>query len=214
MRLLSGRAFAESDRAASLRVAILNETAARAYFGTENPIGRKVNFPGQRVEDAYEIVGVIGDARYQNLRTPDRRTVYLPMAQTIDPVTTVILAVRGARDVLSLAPSVRKSAETLIPGGFVTGVGSIEERVQASLVRERLPSMLATFFAGQSRRRRANIAAMTTSPEERQLIRRHNRLLPCRHLVVPAGVDRSYCGGRILRRRTARGAIAISSSRS
>ena len=148
MRLLSGRVFAESDRATSLRVAILNETAARAYFGTENPIGRKVNFPGQRVEDAYEIVGVIGDARYQNLRTPDRRTVYLPMEQTIDPVTTVILAVRGARDVLGLAPSVRKSAESLIPGGFVTSVGSIEERVQASLVRERLLSMLATFFAG------------------------------------------------------------------
>ena len=51
IRLLAGRSFTPRDRSGSLRVAILNETAARAYFGTESPLGRKVNFPGQRVED-------------------------------------------------------------------------------------------------------------------------------------------------------------------
>ena len=41
IRLLSGRVFAESDRAASLRVAILNETAARAYFGTRTRLDER-----------------------------------------------------------------------------------------------------------------------------------------------------------------------------
>jgi len=148
IRLLSGRALAESDRAASLRVAVLNETAARGYFGAENPIGRKINFPGQRVEDEYEIVGVVADARYQNLRTPDRRMVYLPIVQAIDPINSLMLAVRSANDASGLTASVRKTAETVIPGGFVTRVGTIEERVNASLVRERILSLLATFFAG------------------------------------------------------------------
>jgi ABC-type antimicrobial peptide transport system permease subunit len=47
-----------------------------------------------------------------------------------------------------LTASVRKTAETVIPGGFVSRVGTIEERVDASLVRERLLSILASFFAG------------------------------------------------------------------
>ena len=51
IRLLAGRLFTPRDRSGSLRVAILNETAARAFFGAESPLGRKVNFPGQRVED-------------------------------------------------------------------------------------------------------------------------------------------------------------------
>jgi ABC-type antimicrobial peptide transport system permease subunit len=43
---------------------------------------------------------------------------------------------------------VRKTAETAIPGGFVSRVGTIEQRLDASLVRERILSILATFFAG------------------------------------------------------------------
>ena len=87
IRLLAGRSFTPRDRSGSLRVAILNETAARAYFGAESPLGRKVNFPGQRVQDEFEIVGVVADARYKDLRTPDERMAYVPLEQAIDPIT-------------------------------------------------------------------------------------------------------------------------------
>ena len=95
VRLLAGRVFTPRDRSGSLRVAILNQTAARAFFGAESPLGRTVNFPGQRVEDAFEIVGVVADTRYQDLRTPDQRMAYLPLEQAIDPITEV--GRRGAR---------------------------------------------------------------------------------------------------------------------
>ena len=87
IRLLAGRSFTPRDRSGSLRVAILNETAARAFFGTESPLGRKVSFPGQRVDDLFEIVGIVADARYQDLRTPDQPMAYLPLEQAIDPIT-------------------------------------------------------------------------------------------------------------------------------
>ena len=74
--------------------------------------------------------------------------IYLPIAQAIDRVTTLMLAVRGPGDVTGLTASVRKTAETVIPGGFVSRVGTIEQRLDASLVRERMLSILATFFAG------------------------------------------------------------------
>ena len=148
MRVLKGRTFTNRDRATSLRVAILNETAARTYFGTANPIGRKVDFPGQQVEDEYEVVGVVSDMRYVHLRTADARMVYVPIEQSIDPITTAMVAVRGPGDIAGLTPAIRSVANETIPGAFMTRVATIEQRVMASLVPERLLSMLATFFGG------------------------------------------------------------------
>jgi predicted permease len=147
IRLLSGRLFTPRDRSGSLRVALLNETAARAFFGAESPLGRTVNFPGQRVPDAFEIVGVVADARYKDLRTPDGRMAYVPLAQAIDPITAAVVAVRGPGDVTRLAPSIRAVAAEVVPGGFVTEIATIEQQVEMSLVRERMLALLATFFA-------------------------------------------------------------------
>ena len=147
IRLLAGRSFTPGDRSGSLRVAILNEAAARAFFGDESPLGRQVNFPGQRVQDDFEIVGVVADTRYQDLRTPDKPMAYLPLEQAIDPITTAIVAVRGPGDVTRLAPSIRAIATETVPGGFVTGIATLEQQVELSLVRERMLALLATFFA-------------------------------------------------------------------
>ena len=147
IRLLAGRSFTPRDQSGSLRVAILNETAARAFFGTESPLGRKVNFPGQRVQDPFEIVGIVADARYQDLRTPDKPMVYVPLEQAIDPITSAVLFVRGTGDVTRLVPSIRASVAETVPGGFVSGIATIEQQVEMSLVRERMLALLATFFA-------------------------------------------------------------------
>jgi predicted permease len=148
IRVLSGRSFTPRDRAASPRVAILNDTAARAYFGAGDAIGRRVNFPGQPIKDDYEIVGVVRDARYEDLRTADERMAYLPIEQSFDLITNAIVAVRGPGDITRLVPSIRHTARETIPGGFVTRIATIEQQLKASLVRERLLSMLAPFFAG------------------------------------------------------------------
>jgi hypothetical protein len=62
---------------------------------------------GQRVEDEFEIVGVVADSRYWDLRTPDERMAYVPLEQAIDPITNAAVAVRGPGDVTRLAPSIR-----------------------------------------------------------------------------------------------------------
>jgi predicted permease len=148
IRLLAGRSFTPRDQPGSLRVAVLNETAARGYFGTESPLGRQVSFPGQRVADPFEIVGIVADARYQDLRTPDKPMVYVPLEQAIDPITSAVVFVRGAGDVTRLVPSIRASVAETVPGGFVSGIATIEQQVKMSLVRERMLALLATFFAG------------------------------------------------------------------
>jgi predicted permease len=147
IRVLSGRSFTGRDQSGSLRVAMLNETAARGFFGTESPLGRRVNFPGQRVQDPFEIVGIVRDARYQDLRTPDEPMIYLPVEQAIDPITNAFVLVRGDGDVTRLVPSIRASVAETIPGGFVSGIATIDQQVGMLLARERMLAFLAAFFA-------------------------------------------------------------------
>jgi len=144
--LRSGRLFTAHDNATGKRVAILNETGARAWFPDTNPIGRHITFPGQPVDDAYEVVGVVADARYVSLRLPDERMVYLPFEQAFDPLSNVMLLVRGDERRTDLVPIIRTVAAETVPGGFVAVARSMAERVDTSLLRERLLSMLATFF--------------------------------------------------------------------
>ena len=106
-----------------------------------------MNFPGQWVEDEFEIVGVVADTRYKDLRTPDERMAYLPLEQAIDPITSAAVAVRGPGDVTRLVPSIRAIAAETLPSGLVTGITTMEQHVEMSLVRERMLALLATFFA-------------------------------------------------------------------
>jgi putative ABC transport system permease protein len=146
--LIAGRLFNEADRGGSLPVAILNQSAATKYFGSDNPIGRKVTFPGQPIPDEYEIVGVVKDIRYKSLREADERMAYLPLGHALDPIGSTVLIVRGGDDVAGLATPLREAAANAIPGGFATRIATLEERVERSLVRERLLSVLASFFGG------------------------------------------------------------------
>lgn len=145
--LVAGRVFTDDDRAGR-RAAILNRTAAREYFGDGNPIGRLVSFPGQRIEEEFEIVGVVGDVRYEDARTIDERMAYLPLEQSIDPIRDALIVARGHGEASLVAPAVRDGVTKLMPGGFVPRVMMMSDRVELSLTRERLLSILAAFFGG------------------------------------------------------------------
>src|SRR5205814_10502323 len=66
---LAGRDFSARYQASS-RVAIINEAAARDCFGNENPIGRQITLSHitlTKGDKTYEVVGVVGDAKYNDL---------------------------------------------------------------------------------------------------------------------------------------------------
>jgi MacB-like periplasmic core domain len=73
-RLLKGRDFAVQDQGRR-PVAIVNRAMARHYFGNGDPIGRRVTFDGDNT--SHEIVGVVEDAKYMDIREPAPRTIYL-----------------------------------------------------------------------------------------------------------------------------------------
>jgi len=147
IRLIEGRAFTDRDRATSTRVAILNRSAARLYFGDASPIGRLVKFTGQRIQDPYEIVGVAQDTRYGSLRKEPERMAYLPLSQAVDRVSSVIVGVR-APEPTGVVGGVRDAAAKTVTGAAVTDVITIDQQIDDSMLRERLVALLATVFGG------------------------------------------------------------------
>jgi predicted permease len=147
IQLARGRAFTDRDGPNAPKVAILNDTAARFYFGNDDPVGRRVIFfPGPRATEEYEVVGVARDTRYQSLREPDERMVYVPIPQALDRLTGVSVAVRAHADATALLPAIRAEVRGVVPGGFITNVKTVAQQVDASLLRERMLSSLATAF--------------------------------------------------------------------
>jgi predicted permease len=146
IRLLDGRPFARSDQPTSARVAILNATAAKFYFGQASPIGRMIDFPGQDIPDPYQVVGVVEDTRYDGLRKEPERMAYLPVSQSIDRLGGVIVGIRAAIDPSGLIGGVREAAARSVPAAFVSNVVTIDQQIDDSMLQERLVARLATLF--------------------------------------------------------------------
>jgi hypothetical protein len=78
--VIAGRPFAEADRNRAPRVAIINETMARHYFRGADPLGKRFAWSDTAPKDI-EIVGVVSDAKYDNLRQDTPPLVCLPAVQ-------------------------------------------------------------------------------------------------------------------------------------
>ncbi|MBI2689115.1 MAG: ABC transporter permease [Acidobacteria bacterium] len=148
MQVTAGRLITGSDGAGAPRVAVLNESAAKARFPDGNAVGRRVHFPGQRATSEYEIIGVVRDVRYESLRRPAEPMVYIPIQQAIDPIGSVMVAVRERGDGAGTLALLRQRAAGVIPGGFVANAVTIQQYVEESLIEERLLSILAGLFGG------------------------------------------------------------------
>jgi len=80
---LLGRTLNSGDARKSPKVAVINGTLAHRYLGNASPIGRRFGFDEKSSSDI-TIVGVVGDAKYSDLRKEPPPTVYVPYAQDLD----------------------------------------------------------------------------------------------------------------------------------
>jgi predicted permease len=140
--LRRGRGFDARDSLHSPRVVVLNESAARHYFGDEDAVSRTVLFGGGPAK----VIGVVSDTKYSSVREENPRIMYLPSDQ--DPgilgggertiyVRTTADASRFAGDLESAVRSLDKT----IP---LYNVKTLATQKSESLVRERLVAALST----------------------------------------------------------------------
>jgi predicted permease len=139
--LRRGRFFGPGDLTGNHRVAIINETMARAIFPDGNPLGRQLVRSGT----TWEIVGVVADMRTRGLSEPVRPMAYL--ASGLDPWRGGALVVRTAGAPLALAQDVRQAMRELDPALPVIGPRPLAEILSGSLANRRLILLLLAVFA-------------------------------------------------------------------
>lgn len=145
-----GRAFTPSDDGSAPPVVVLNEAAARRYFGAKDPIGRQVTpemWDGAgSITQPRTVIGVAGDVKLQWLGEKPIETVYWPVAQ-IPSETTYWIALRTAGDPLALAEAVRERLRQIDHDMPLYKASPLTAAVETSLVAPRYNMALIAFFA-------------------------------------------------------------------
>jgi hypothetical protein len=127
--------------------AVINQAMARHFFGAENPIGKRFSTesrsqPGPTIE----VVGVVKDAKYRNMREGAPRTFYLAWFQQPGN-SDQMFQLRTVGAAAGMAAAIRRAAQELDPKLQIVGLGTMNERVDELLVQERLIAQLAGFFS-------------------------------------------------------------------
>ena len=146
--LLAGRDFNRTDL--SPGVAVINEACARQFFGNENPVGKWFSgTAGWMSGQKFQIIGLVGNARYRYLRQPVLPVAYTPFRRTEAKGTMQggTLVVRTtASNPLALASVLRNEIPRTRPEFRVSDMRTQQELIESQTIRERLLTMLARFF--------------------------------------------------------------------
>jgi predicted permease len=149
IELLRGRSFTAADDAEGDRVAILNQSAAKHYFGDQDPIGRRIGYTfggGFSFGDNwYTLIGIAPDSRITSVDRTGQHVLYLPEAQSF-PAQTVLVRTHG--DPTPITPQVVEALRALDPERPLEHVFTLAELRDESLAPQRLNAALFAIFAG------------------------------------------------------------------
>lgn len=146
--LLAGREFAWTDTPTSGLKIILNQTAARLLFPGGNALGQRLRQKDGDKFEVFDVVGIVGDAKYSDMRTASQPTAYPAMSQEngehSPSFTGVIRTSMSTGAIVNGARAVTAEMAPSVPAPKVTSMISI---VDSSLSSERMMTLLAVFFA-------------------------------------------------------------------
>lgn len=111
IKLVEGRIFTEGEVSGARKLAVINETLRKKYFGGDNPIGQTIvihgltEFPDPVKEPNFEITGVVADVKNQGLQEPIRPEIWVPYTVTGSAARGIL--VRTAKEPMSMLNAVR-----------------------------------------------------------------------------------------------------------
>ena len=147
--VLRGRGFTIDDRETAQRVAVVNEAFAERFFGDVDPIGKRVGLCssdpcGSPPNGMMEIVGVTEDAKYSDLREEKRSMLYVPFTQVAQNLSEI--QVRTVGDPTAVAATIYRELAGVDRRVAIVGMTQARDRVDASLVAERMIAKLSAVF--------------------------------------------------------------------
>jgi predicted permease len=144
--MYAGRDFRWEDTATSGLKIIINQSAAKHFFANQNPIGQHLLREGRETKD-FEIIGVVGDVKYEDMRSAPPAGAYTTITQFDEAKPSWIAVVRFHGDRIPLAASARAIASQLAPDIPAPSVAYLSDTVKESIATDRVMASLSIFFA-------------------------------------------------------------------
>ena len=144
--LLRGRFFTEADEYGKQPVAIIDETTARKYWPTRDPLGRLLRFGRDPTKPGMTIVGIVRDIKNDGLDMDGVPHIYVPIYQGLRRDLGVV--VRTSLPAKVLEPQIRHEVQSIDPSLPVFNVSSMNDVLDRSLASRRFSADLVAGFAG------------------------------------------------------------------
>jgi predicted permease len=144
--MVEGRTFDARDGANGNKVAIINLTMARTFYGNQSPIGHRLR-EGSGKDPWYTIVGVAADVKNGGIDKPTGTELYFPYSQVNGGIRALFLAVKTSGDPQRILPAVRRQVAALDPRLPVAQVRLMEDVIAAANARPRFLTVLLGLFS-------------------------------------------------------------------
>jgi macrolide transport system ATP-binding/permease protein len=155
-RVIMGRSIGVQDTSSAPAVAVVNQSFVKEFFKDKNPIGRRVGAPPSGAD--FEIVGVVEDTAYTDVRWKDHSMFFVPIMQRYpsdkDPIekdTSLYagaIVVETARPMSDMEIIARKTLAGINQNLTVVKFQSFDEQIADRFTEERMISRLTTLFGG------------------------------------------------------------------
>jgi putative ABC transport system permease protein len=144
--LLRGRNFTESETSEPRHVIIISESFAQKYFPNEEPLGKRITVFMADNPEPTEIIGIVGDVRYDSLTNKAEPTAYYPHPELAYPFMTLVIRTNG--DPADMAQAAEREVRAIDPDQPVSDVRTMNQVMADTLGRARFSTLLLGLFAG------------------------------------------------------------------
>src|SRR5207253_441119 len=138
--------FTDADREGAPPVVVVSESAARHYWGTDDPIAKRLRM-GENLERTVTVIGIVPDTRYRDLRDA-RASIYFPLRQSFFPYMPMKLAIRTSGPPAELVRTIRRVIAETEPGVALASAAPFATYLEEPLAQPRLNALLLAVFAG------------------------------------------------------------------
>jgi putative ABC transport system permease protein len=143
--LLRGRNFSAAELKESKHVILINEALARSYFSGSEPIGQRLDVTMFDTPQPAEIIGVVGNVRYDSLIDQSPPAVYFPHPDLTYSFMTLVIGTDG--EPTAIAPAVQRAIRELDPNQPVSDVRTMNQVMSEWVSRSRFNTLLLGLFA-------------------------------------------------------------------
>ncbi len=144
--LLRGRNFSDNELREARHVILINEALARQHFADEDPIGKRLDVAMFDNPTPAEIIGIVGNVRYDSLIDESPPAVYFPHPDLAYSFMTLVVRTDG--EPAAIAPAIQREIRSLDPNQPVSDVRTMNQVMSEWVSRSRFNTLLLGLFAG------------------------------------------------------------------